>query len=96
MADLTFETGMLEAGSFAMVRAASAPDGTRWAVKVLCKAHVVKMKQVEHVVRMFDLSQRFDHPHLIRCEPPAAQDPLCVYQVRSTQIRPLTGRAPGS
>ena len=77
---------MLEAGSFAMVCAASTEDGTRWAIKVLQKAHAVKVKQVDNVQRMIDLTPRFDHPHLIRCEQPAAQDSLRVYQVRNSTI----------
>ena len=80
-AELRPEDGFIGKGSLATVRTARTAGGGRFAFKVMNKAELVRLKQVDHVWQMDDIAPRLDHPHLMASEPDLAHDARCVYQV---------------
>ena len=63
-----FEVGVtLGTGSFGRVRFAThKATGTFWAVKMLKKAEVIRLQQVEHMISEKNILTAMDHPFIVR------------------------------
>ena len=63
-----FEVGVtLGTGSFGRVRFAThRTTGTFWAVKMLKKAEVIRLQQVEHMISEKNILTALDHPFIVR------------------------------
>ena len=63
-----FEIGVtLGTGSFGRVRIVTHKNsGSIWALKMLKKAEVIRLQQVEHMVSEKSILSRMDHPFIVR------------------------------
>eukprot|EP00753_Platysulcus_tardus_P015038 PLAT4733.1.p1 GENE.PLAT4733.1~~PLAT4733.1.p1 ORF type:complete len:331 (-),score=112.14 PLAT4733.1:328-1320(-) len=71
MADLSldkFDVGVtLGTGSFGRVRFATHPEtGSYWAIKMLKKAEVIRLQQVEHMISEKAILMSLDHPFIVK------------------------------
>ena len=75
-----FQLGVtLGTGSFGRVRLATrTADGTVWAMKMLEKAEVIRLQQVEHMISEKTILMEIDHPFIVNCAA-AFQDPAYLY-----------------
>ena len=69
----------LGTGSFGRVRLATrTADGTVWAIKMLKKAEVIRLQQVEHMLSEKAILMEIDHPFIVNCAA-SFQDPAYLY-----------------
>lgn len=75
-----FEIGVtLGTGSFGRVRIVTHKStGTIWALKMLKKAEVIRLQQVEHMISEKSILSRMDHPFIVRLAG-TFQDPKYLY-----------------
>jgi serine/threonine protein kinase len=76
----SFELGVtLGTGSFGRVRFGThKATGTHWAIKMLKKAEVVRLQQVEHMISEKNILNKMDHPFIVRLAG-TFQDPRYLY-----------------
>ncbi len=77
-----FSVGVtLGTGSFGRVRfAVDKSTGVPWAIKMLKKAEVVRLKQVEHMLSEKSILETLDHPFIVQMKG-SFQDELYLYMV---------------
>ena len=80
-----FSVGVtLGTGSFGRVRfAVDKTTGTPWAIKMLKKAEVVRLQQVEHMLSEKTILETLDHPFVVTMKG-SFQDELYLYMVLLT------------
>ena len=58
----------LGSGSFGRVKLAKKKDGDYVAIKILKKAELIKLKQVDHILNEIKILSMIDHPFLVKTE----------------------------
>jgi len=77
-----FDVGVtLGTGSFGRVRFATHKSTSSfWAIKMLKKAEVIRLQQVEHMISEKNILSNLDHPFIVRLSA-TFQDPKFLYMV---------------